>query len=233
MRCRKIIDGNVVWFGSAGTKHIDGESIQLPTFEDFDNGTTITLERETMQGQTINVSGSLLNVDSSMIIDLYDDNTFIQRITIDESNTDDTERFDIDNILQSKVTKMILSGHLTTDITFTISFKPYDKAILVYDKSKKEQNSGFNFSDKQQAVSDSLTQRLSVIKTELWYNVTYGLPLYEKVKSKEVIDSNVLSIVDSHPDVVTVKSFQSKILNSKYSCDMQILTIYGDVNLQI
>lgn len=90
-----------------------------------------------------------------------------------------------------------------------------------------------SFVDKQQSVVSSLTQRLSVIQTELWYKINYGLPLFNKTKSKPIVDSTVLSIISSHQDVVQIKSFKSSITDKSYTCNIVIGTKYGDVNIQI
>lgn len=96
-----------------------------------------------------------------------------------------------------------------------------------YDENKN------SFSDKQQAVADSLSQRLHIIKTELWYNISFGLPLFEKTKSKTLIDSTVLNIVVAHPDVLNIKSFSSSIVNHEYTCSMQVMTKYGIIDILI
>ncbi|MDD7038929.1 MAG: hypothetical protein PUI63_06775 [Alistipes senegalensis] len=88
-----------------------------------------------------------------------------------------------------------------------------------------------SFSEAQQSVVDSLTQRLSVIKTELWYDISYGLPLFDKVKNKIAMDGAVASIVTSHPDVISMSSFESAIVNRKYSCKFQAVTKYGNVQV--
>ena len=48
--------------------------------------------------------------------------------------------------------------------------------LSTYNKNNKHENYG----KEKEAIIDSLTQRLSVIKGELWYNVSAGLPLLEK-----------------------------------------------------
>lgn len=90
-----------------------------------------------------------------------------------------------------------------------------------------------NFSEKQQGVADSLTQRLSVIKGELWYNVNHGVPLLEKLQRKQLLDASIVTIVNSHPDVKEILSFSSKIVNGSYSFDMTILSIYGEINVNM
>ena len=128
---------------------------------------------------------------------------------------------------------------------------PDGTAKLVYDKNQlisetKNQNkrisesaketlrmSKFNFSEEQLAVRDSLTQRLSVLEGELWYRISYGIPLFNKVHSKTLIDSQVASIVTSHSDVVRIDKFESSLINHKYTCNMQIVTVFGNLNLEI
>ena len=88
-----------------------------------------------------------------------------------------------------------------------------------------------NFSTEQQSVADSLTQRLSILKYELWYNMQYGLPLFDNVKSKIFMDSSVTSIITSHPDVVRIESFSSSVINKHYTFSCVVLSIYGIVNI--
>ena len=90
-----------------------------------------------------------------------------------------------------------------------------------------------NYADKQQAVADSLTQRLSVIKSELWYNVYYGLPLLDKLQTKFPLDAFVTKTVQEHPDVVSIKSFTSKVVDHHYTCVMTIQSKYGEIQLNI
>ena len=121
-------------------------------------------------------------------------------------------------------TRAIQNGNI---VWFGSTGKNLDGTAQFYDDKKN------SFSNQQQAVVDSLTQRLSVIKSELWYRVSYGLPLYEKTKSKPLMDSSVLEIVKSHQDVVNVLSFSSQIVNKKYTCKLEIQSIYGNISLSI
>lgn len=88
-----------------------------------------------------------------------------------------------------------------------------------------------SFSENQQAISDSLTQRLSIFKNELWYRMNYGLSLFEKVKSKVFIDSEITSIIMSHPDVLSIQSFSSNIVDKKYTFDCVIISTYGKIDI--
>lgn len=88
-----------------------------------------------------------------------------------------------------------------------------------------------NFAKEQQGVVDSLIQRLSVIKSELWYNVSYGLPLQSN--SKLAIDSEIVKIVSNHPDVMQIVDFTSAVNNHAYRCDLIVQTKYGIVDISI
>ena len=90
-----------------------------------------------------------------------------------------------------------------------------------------------NFADRQEGVADSLTQRLSVIEGELWYNVSFGLPLMEKIDSKIAIDAAVSQIVLSHPDVVDITEFESSKSATQYRAKMKISTNFGELSLEI
>lgn len=90
-----------------------------------------------------------------------------------------------------------------------------------------------SFVDKESAVASSLTQRLSVIKNELWYRMKYGLPLFEKVTSKAYMDTVVINQVLEHPNVIRIESFKSTIVDKQYHCELEILSEYGKVNIEI
>ena len=90
-----------------------------------------------------------------------------------------------------------------------------------------------NFSINENAVADSLTEKLHVIKGELWHAIQFGLPLLDKVKSKALIDTTVAQIVSEQTNVIGITSFTSSIINKEYKCNMIIKTIFGDVNVLI
>lgn len=90
-----------------------------------------------------------------------------------------------------------------------------------------------NFSEQQQSVVDNLTQRLSIVKGELWYNINYGQPIFEKTKSKTAFDTFILTVVKQHPDVNSIISFNSQIIDKKYTCNIQIESIYGQIILNL
>lgn len=85
-----------------------------------------------------------------------------------------------------------------------------------------------NYSEKGEAVRDSLIQRLSVIKGELWYKASYGLPLTEKIKNKGIYDSIIINIITDHPEVVNIPYYNSYIDEHQYNLEFVAYTIYNE-----
>lgn len=90
-----------------------------------------------------------------------------------------------------------------------------------------------NYSYEKEAVAQSLRQKLSIIKGELWFNTNLGIPLLDTNKKDVVLDSYISSILMSQPDVISIKKFVSKQINHKYTCSFIVQTIYGDYELTI
>jgi len=90
-----------------------------------------------------------------------------------------------------------------------------------------------NYVDKQNAVVSSLTQRLSVLRGELWYAINQGMPLVDKVVSKGIIDSYVVSTVTRHPDVLSIQQFSSSLIKHSYTCNFTVLTRFGELIVSV
>lgn len=90
-----------------------------------------------------------------------------------------------------------------------------------------------NFSIEQQYVADDLTQKLLVLKNELWYAIQYGVPLFDKIKSKVKMDSFVASTIMSQPDVIKILKFNSSLNNGVYNVDVSILSSFGNINIEV
>lgn len=91
-----------------------------------------------------------------------------------------------------------------------------------------------NISTEQSGVADSLVQRLSVIEGELWYSITEGLPLLDKIKSKVELDAVITEIIFSHPDVLEISKLESQINDKKeYSALVTIETNYGQISIEL
>lgn len=100
-------------------------------------------------------------------------------------------------------------------------------------KTDDNKISAENFVQGQQSVVAGLKQRLSVLKGELWYKANFGLPLFDKVKTKALIDAFISSTILSHPDVQEIISFSSTVENKKYLCDVQISTTFGQIHFSM
>lgn len=90
-----------------------------------------------------------------------------------------------------------------------------------------------NFAEGNTWVRDSLIQRLSVIKHELWYNYTYGMPLVDDGTAKVTIDAFVMQTVQSHQDVIEVTKFSSTIDGHDYHCDINFTTKFGNDTISL
>ena len=90
-----------------------------------------------------------------------------------------------------------------------------------------------SYADEQEGVRASLTQRLSVLKGELWYECYYGLPLTDKVVNKAIIDANIIDIIMSHPNVKTITSYNSSMSGRHYRFDFSVLTTFSNESADI
>lgn len=112
--------------------------------------------------------------------------------------------------------------------------KFYDNNVNRSLYGKDDNGKHDNYSKEQEAIKDSLMQRLSVIKGELWYNVSVGIPLFDKIKKKGVLDSYIVFEILKHPDVKEVLEFKSNVVNNhSYSCSCNVLSKYGEINITI
>ena len=107
--------------------------------------------------------------------------------------------------------------------------KNEDNSTIFFNKNNKHDN----YSENQEAIKDTLTQRLSVIKEELWYNVNYGIPLFEKYKSKGIIDSYVIKEILNLENVKNILEFSSQVNNNNYYLKVKINTSYGIIEINI
>ncbi len=82
-------------------------------------------------------------------------------------------------------------------------------------------------------VCQSLTQRLSLIKGELYHFMNAGFPLLDKITSKQVLDAHIINVVSHHSEVSTIDKIESKLLNRTYSCKLYFTTNYGSSYIEI
>lgn len=98
-------------------------------------------------------------------------------------------------------------------------------------KFYNEKDKSDNYSNEIEGVKDSLTQRLSVLQGELWYNVSIGLPLLDKTQTKGMLDTYVASTILKHPDVYDIIEFSSIHEKNKYTCYFKCSTKYGNLTV--
>lgn len=79
------------------------------------------------------------------------------------------------------------------------------------------------------AVSQSLTQRLSLLEGELYHYIRAGFPSFKKA-NKNILDSYVVKVILNHPEVKSISSYQSRVENRIYYMNADIVTIYGELD---
>ena len=79
-----------------------------------------------------------------------------------------------------------------------------------------------------EAIKDLLYSRCKVIQGELAYNIRIGLPL---TTVKGVIDIAIIETITSTTGVVRIVKMTSEIKDKHYYATIDILTIYGNVNV--
>lgn len=96
-----------------------------------------------------------------------------------------------------------------------------------------ETNKHANYATGSEGVANSLKQRLSVLKHELWYDYNKGMPLPDKARSKAIIDAYIIQTILEHPDVIDIEGFESEQERNNYTCYFIVNTIYGQIELGI
>lgn len=104
----------------------------------------------------------------------------------------------------------------------------YNPSIVYYSHDNKIPAE--NYSTEARGVRDSLIQRLSVIKGELWYKASYGLPLMEKIKNKGIYDSIIINMITEHPDIKRLVDFDSSFdkKTRAYTFEFVAETVYAE-----
>ena len=96
-----------------------------------------------------------------------------------------------------------------------------------------ETNKHANYATGSEGVANSLRQRLSVLKHELWYDYNRGMPLPDKARSKAIVDAYIIQTILEHPDVIDIEGFESEQERNNYTCYFVVNTIYGQIELGI
>ena len=108
----------------------------------------------------------------------------------------------------------------------------------VYKDEKGELHSVFTDDKKSYAngidgVNQSLMQRLSLIKGELYHFMNAGFPLTDKVYEKQVFDAHIINVLSHHSEVTSIDKIESKVLNRAYYCKVYFSTKYGSSYIEV
>lgn len=107
------------------------------------------------------------------------------------------------------------------------------KVPTMFAKFANKDNKHDNFASGAEMVRDSLIQRLSVIRHELWYDYQFGMPLVDSDLAQVQIDSFVMQTITNHQDVIAISKFKSKVEGHNYSCDVEFSTKFGDIKISL
>lgn len=206
MKCRNYVNNEIVFFGSKGV-------IPQTEYAEIDLNDENSIIPETKEMQNFKIVGIGEN-GLAEIQFLNTNNTIFYQTNITSENNE---------------VRGVLTQPLSTINVISNTFD--DLRLYLYPYQLKDSSN--SFVDNQSAVATSLTQRLNIIRGELWYKVSFGLPLYEKISKKIEMDAAVLQIVNEHPDVISVNNFNSVIIKHTYSCSMTIKSKYGELELSI
>lgn len=211
MKCRRNFENNkgqtdIVWFGSVGIDELGHAK--------FYNDTTNVKYVNNIKKINISSNENLPEIgeyDTAYVINnvecFYTDLVDSHYLTFSEIQNTIKNLYNMDTILISTVQEL--------------------NTFLANKRGK-------NYSINQEGVKDSLIQRLSVLKGELWYKYSYGLPLLDKIRNKGIYDAIVLDIITDHPDVTGISTFKSTLINHTYNFSFTATTIYNsDINTNI
>lgn len=228
MSCRRITNNHdgkrtIVWFGSLGAAN--------RAIVNLHDTLTIFYAREDFN--------QAIYLDDSLDRELQDTNELTLTSSTDITNIyytpdghilsfHDNDTCTIDNVLYT-MTETSTDHYDITDGTNSGTIEVQHNVAEFYDEADKHNN----YSTGLEAVRNCLIQRLSIIKGELWYNMSFGQPLLDKNKHKDTFDAHIVAVVLQHPDVKEIKQFDSKLEGHSYYCKLNIMTKYGDVIVNI
>lgn len=212
---------NLVWFKSGGKTIIKpSQNITINSLELNDD---YTIEVDRVKFEKINESTYYL---PRRVIIKYNSN---KDFTITMGEFEDTLLAG-----ENKISYSLQDGDDFTSIVLTpIDTGTVIENLNIYIEELSNKIEMDNYKDKQSGIANSLTQKLSTFKKELWYAYSYGLPLFEKYKTKVAIDSFVGQTITSQEGVRGVLEFESKVEKGNYTCNVKIDSIYGDIELSI
>lgn len=256
MKCRKVFKNEngthgIVFFGSSGlilpkyiyfgidniinideSKTINGIKVNKDNFELIKNYLTITINEIDINNKKIKFN--LISSDVSKLPDKIN-------LTVKYFS----EIFNYQSLNENRHSSLNLMINSKEDLKNGVA-KEYEidllmnaKVISDY-KNKKiynitwmdnpNYNNGIDnsYNSNKDSIVDSLIQRLSIIKGELWYQINYGIPLFDKINNNNIFDSAIIKIILSHPAVKNIESFNSKIVNNQFQFNTVINTIYNE-----
>lgn len=253
MRTRTIVDTidnnkhyhNVVFFNSAG---IDDSSYCFNFYINTKEPAKVASDTDLIGAgdDTIGVSGEyeetqvFLTNNNYLKLTLNKDNQLIYKendfdLTIDlvkgslslvyDNDFNFTGKIASDDKIKIFDITSIPSGFqfFNTYLTDTIENKLY-----LYPCSKKV---NATYVDGKEGVSQSIYQRLTLIQGELKHYMNAGRPLLNGKANKQMLDSYILNVARNMDDIISIKRFESEVINYTYKAKLVLNTNYGDIML--
>lgn len=93
--------------------------------------------------------------------------------------------------------------------------REFDIANYVYDKD---------------VIRNNIEARCRVIRGELLYNITLGIPLHV---DKDDLDLSIMNIVETTGGVDSIKQFTSSLQNNQYHASMVVNTTSGTIEVEV
>lgn len=233
---------DLVWFGSYGKNILaKRQEINLLDFRNiWYHYETITICHDTLYGEECEqitetiydtIKGqtyylNFTNINAPTTIKIFgEDNNIIDSFTAESVGT-----YKLKGTLSEPIVLIEITGEDFKEATLILNEYSLSKKNTKIIENKEVDTS---FADGKEGIVSSLTERLSVLQKELWYKPSYGQPITSITKSKFAMDSFIIEVINSHPDVKSIDFFSSKVENKKYYCDVIINTSYGNIEINM
>lgn len=96
---------------------------------------------------------------------------------------------------------------------------------------KSNKIDGNTYATGSEGVAQDLYQRLSLLQGELVHHINAGFPLMNGNCNKQMLDAYMIRTIGNTPDVQSIISLESKVVDRRYICSFVVNTPYGILTL--
>lgn len=173
--------------------------------------------------------GSNTPISVHLYLSIYHQEGSLQiKVYLTDTITDDTDPYQDINaylIFNEFPTDYKFSGG--TDNKVAIN-EEYFNIYFFYRSVKIEGNT---YATGSEGVAQDLYQRLSLLQGELVHHINAGFPLMQGNCNKQMLDAYMIKTIINTPDVSSIISLESKIVDRRYICSFVVNTPYGILTL--